>query len=557
VQIQEASTPYRRFPLRYSALQIVLDSEQTRAAFATAASLGEVAAVFDASGAKSAASLVRALIDCENGDIYDAGQKLFSCLSAPDMWFIPNIIDSDFCITETSRMNLTKSFDIDECIAFIEGFSGPQSIPAIIVAFALAACRYCCIRGDHQWAAEMVKHLLLTSRESIYLRALESALGRLTAGEPVPVHLRKFVGEDDDGYLKHRFCPLPFGRAEIHQHGEVVVCCSHWVPTVIGNVLEQPLIDVVNSATAKAIRRSVVDGSFKYCSHADCEFLINDKLPYKRDYAGRGYDDDYIHLDEAVLDKAFAEQAFEVPGPSHITYCFDRSCNLSCPSCRTEIEMVTGPYRDRLYDITERTIALAMKTAKRIMVNPSGEVFVSRPSRRLLEQLARPDYDHVKVDIITNGTVCDRTEWDKFSHLYGRLGIIRVSLDAARKETFERLRRGANYETVVSNLKNLQQMMRERLAENFFVSFTYQRDNFREMEEFVEFAGNFNVSSVLFERLQNVGAYSPEEYYERAVHLVHHPLYGEFLQIARRLKPHPKVYMDFDPGPITEWARPN
>lgn len=527
-----------------------------RAAVGGAASLGEVAAVFEANGAKSAAVLVRALIDCENGEIYDAGQKFFSCLSTPDMWFIPTIGDDGFRIKEASVMNLSKCLDVDECLVFIDAFNGPQPIPAAIEAVALAACRYCCMRGEHQRAAEMIKRLLLISRQSIYLRALESALGRLTAGEPVPAHLRKFVGEDD-GRLKERFCPLPFGRTEIHQRGEVVVCCSHWVPTVVGNVLEQPLGEVVNSDTVKAIRRSVVDGSFKYCSHADCEYLVNDKLPYKRDHAGRGYDDEYIHLDTEILDDAFAERAFEVPGPSHVTYCFDRTCNLSCPSCRTEIEMVKGKERDRLYDITERTIAPAMKTAKRVMVNPSGELFVSRPSRRLLEQLAKPGYDHVMVDIITNGTVCDRAEWDKFSHLYGRLGIIRVSLDAARKETFERLRRGAHHETVVGNLKNLQRMKQERLFQTFFVSFTYQRDNFREMEEFVEFACGLDVSSVLFERLQNVGAYTSDEYYERAVHLVDHPLHGDFLAIARRLKPHPKVYMDFDPGPIAEPVRPS
>jgi MoaA/NifB/PqqE/SkfB family radical SAM enzyme len=567
----------RCFPLQFSALSLLFGTERQRAIFDDATSIDEAAAAFDAIGAKSAASLVRALIDCENWEtssgvddrrgsfilvdralIYDAGQKLFFCLSEPDMWFLPSIGDEGFCITEAYIMNRTRCLDVNECIKFVDAFceSLPGSIPAVIEAVALAASRYCCMRGEHQRAATMIGRLLTVSRKSIYLRAVEDAVGRLTAGESIPPRLRKFIGEDD-GLLSDRFCPLPFGRTEIHQHGEVVVCCTHWVPTVIGNVLEQPLIDVVNSETAKAIRRSVVDGSFKYCSHSDCEKLINDKLPYKRDYAGIAYTDEYLDISADTLANAFYGRSYDVPGPSHIVYSFDQTCNLSCPSCRTDLVMVTGEHRDRLYEISDRTIAPAMGTAKRIMVNPSGEVFVSRPSRRLLERLAEPGYDHVIVDIITNGSVCDKAEWDKFSHLYRRLGIIRVSLDAARKETFERLRRGACYETVIGNLNNLRRMREENLFQHFVVSFTYQRDNLYEMEEFVDFAGRFKVSNVLFEKLQNVGAYTSEEYYERAVHLIDHPLHGEFLEIARRVKRNPRVILDFDPEPMAEPIRRN
>jgi hypothetical protein len=80
---------------------------------------------------------------------------------------------------------------------------------------------------------------------------------------------------------------------------------------------------------------------------------------------------------------------------------------------------------------------------------------------------------------------------------------------------------------------------------NFFLSFTYQRDNVSEMEEFVKFGHSFGVSTVIFERLQNVGAFSSEEYYERAVHLAEHPLHQQFLQMVRKVKQDPSVYIDF------------
>ena len=63
-------------------------------------------------------------------------------------------------------------------------------------------------------------------------------------------------------------------------------------------------------------------------------------------------------------------------------------------------------------------------------------------------------------------------------------------------------------------------------------SFTYQLGNFREMAAFVDFAKSFNCDFVIFERLQNLGAFTWEEFRERAVHLSEHPLHDEFLTIV-------------------------
>jgi len=340
---------------------------------------------------------------------------------------------------------------------------------------------------------------------------------------------------------------VPFSRADVHQLGEVVMCCSHWLPTSIGNVFESTADGILNSETAKAIRKSVVDGSFKYCSHTDCEPLINNRLPFKKDYADKDFDDEFYHIDRQILSDAFALKKFEIPSISYLVFCLDRTCNLTCPSCRVDLVMVKGAERDKLYDVTERVVLPMLKNAKRVMVNPSGEAFVSRPSRRLMESLAEPGYENLAIDIITNGTVCDQREWDKFAHMYGRMNIVRVSVDGATKEVIEKLRRGADYDVLMSNLKNIARMHWAGDLKDFYLSFTYQRDNLYDMEAFVEFGGKLGVSCVIFERLQNVGAFTSEEYYERAVHLVDHPQHEDFLRIAGRVKRSPKVYIDFDP----------
>jgi len=504
--------------------------------------------------APSASALVQGFCKSQGGDVYEGSLSFFRSLSAPDPGFAAKLTFSGdrFSIHIQPREGPLKA-DAPEPVALLGLLEdscaqslakGEKSIAPALEALGLAVARHSCINGKVEVAQQLIRRLLTISRNSIHLRSTEQAIGSLVKKEPVPAHLEKYVGADRN-VLGTRFCPVPFARADVHQGGDVVMCCSHWLPTPIGNVFKENAGQILNSEIAKSIRRSVVDGSFKYCSHADCELIVNDKLPHQKDYVGKDFDDDYYHIDREILQKAFARESFEIPNVSYLIFCLDRSCNLTCPSCRTHLIMVKGEERDRLYDVTERSVLPMLRNAKRVMVNPSGEAFASKPSIQLLEALKQPGYEKVVVDIITNATVCDQEQWDKFSHLYGRLNIVRVSVDGASKEVIERLRRGAEYDILVSNLRNLSRMHKAGYFRNFFMSFTYQRDNVAEMEEFVKFARSFGVSTVIFERLQNVGAFTSEEYYDRAVHLTEHPLHPQFLDMVRKVKQDPVVYIDF------------
>jgi hypothetical protein len=67
------------------------------------------------------------------------------------------------------------------------------------------------------------------------------------------------------------------------------------------------------------------------------------------------------------------------------------------------------------------------------------------------------------------------------------------------------------------------------------------------MAAFVDFAKSFNCDFVLFERLQNLGAFTWEQFRERAVHLNEHPLHEEFLTIVSNPKfGQPAVWHDFE-----------
>jgi hypothetical protein len=487
-------------------------------------------------------------------DVYTASQRFFEFLRDAPLSMKVALVDGELRFRTRRGASSERSALANRILMLIQQYSNgchaarqtPAS-PLAIEAAALGLARYLCIQQRYEDAHGLIKTLASLVGRTIYLRAAEHAIGLLLKQEPVPLALQKFVGTDARA-LKDHFCPIPFARADVHQGGEVLMCCAHWLPTPMGNVFDGGTNrDILNSEVARDIRRSVLDGSFKYCSHSDCELIVNNKLPLKRDYVGKDYDDNDFHVPAVVLEAAFAGTSFDIDNVSFLTFCLDQTCNLSCPSCRADVITIKGEARDRLYDVTERAVLPMLRGARRAMINPAGEAFVSRPSRRLLAGLSEPGYENVVVDIITNGTVCNEEEWDKFSHLYGRIHFVRVSMDAATKGTFERLRRGAHFETVVANLRNIANMRRDKKVSHFTLSFTYQRDNVHEMQQFIAFGKEIGVSALIFERLQAIpGAMTADEFRDRAVHLIDHPLHAEFLRQAKAVKKEPMVYIDYN-----------
>lgn len=400
-------------------------------------------------------------------------------------------------------------------------------------ALALALSRCLGSRGDYQTAVIVVEQALSLWRSSIHLKAARHALGLKLDGKMVPDRLVKFIGEDN-GYLKQFVCPLPFEHFEIGPSGDVLVCCGHWLPTSIGNFLRDPVDGILNSATAQKIRESMTDGSYKYCNHLDCGHMIQGTLPTADE------------LIRPTTRKAVAEGNYRMSGVHYLTFGFDQTCNLSCPSCRTHriVEKASASI-EKARAVEEKLVGL-LPTVRFLHINPAGELFGSKPSRKLLELIDDERCPDLRLDIISNGTLFSEEEWNKFPGIHNKVRSIRISVDAARKETFEKLRRLAVHEPFLDNMRFLARLRASGIIPQLKFSFTYQLENFREMVEFVEFCDSMNCDFVLFERLQNI-AFTWEEFRAKAVHYPEHPLHAEFLEVVSNpIFASARVFHDFD-----------
>jgi MoaA/NifB/PqqE/SkfB family radical SAM enzyme len=212
-----------------------------------------------------------------------------------------------------------------------------------------------------------------------------------------------------------------------------------------------------------------------------------------------------------------------------VNLAYDSHCNLQCPSCRTSLITTNDKEREQLDLITQRNIYPLLSTAESVYVTGSGDPFASRTFRKLLNWISDETCPQLKVRLMTNGLLFTEKEWAKFPNLKGKVKAVRVSMDGASKETHELLRRGSKWETMMENLPFIGTLLKKGEIEAFDLIFVVQKENFREMGDFVDLAARVGADRACFERITNWGTFTPEQYQQKAVFNPGHADFEEFL----------------------------
>lgn len=106
-----------------------------------------------------------------------------------------------------------------------------------------------------------------------------------------------------------------------------------------------------------------------------------------------------------------------------------------------------------------------------------------------------------------DGLLLTREKWSEFPRLGKMVGVLAVSIDAARAETYERLRRPGRWATLMKNLEFMAELRRAGQVRSFWLNFVVQKDNFREMLDFVALGNTLGVDRFWFQRVTNYGTY--------------------------------------------------
>lgn len=313
--------------------------------------------------------------------------------------------------------------------------------------------------------------------------------------------------------LRGKFCRLPFTYSEIDSTGEVFVCCSAHLSYPVGNVKHESLKDIWNGNKINAIRESILDGSFKYCNHTVCPYIVNDALPNKKD------------TDGTVSDI-----------PVEIGLNVDPTCNLSCPSCRNTVieasaeRIETG--NTMLKNITDFVFDHPHNHNMIIRTNGAGDIFASKVTRDFVLNFDPEPWPNLKLSIMTHGGLFNRKYWDMMSKWHNKISTMDISVDAATKETYELVRRGGNWDILHENLKMLHTELNPRT--DVFIHLIVQKNNYKEMIQLIEqFNEHYPKFRIVFRKISDWGTF--KDFNEHAVWKKTHPEYENYKQMLNTI----------------------
>lgn len=341
-----------------------------------------------------------------------------------------------------------------------------------------------------------------------------------------------------DAWLRDRFCGNPFEEIEVRADGKVNTCCSAWMPRSIGSVYEADARQFWNSTAAADIRRSVHEGDFSYCSRLYCPKIVKRTLPKR------------AALTQPLQRACASMQLTAVDHqPRRVVLSQDRSCNLSCPSCRTELIQMGKKQSMDLDALFDARIAALLTEARRIKITGSGDPFGSRHFRHVLKRLTASAAATRRIQIQTNGVLFDARAWRELG-LEGHVDTVWISIDAARAETYRIVRRGGDFDRLMENLGFLGALRAEKRFNLLRLDFVVQASNFDEIPAFVDLARRVGADGVHFLMLRNWGTFSPQEYQALNVGSPAHPRHGAFLKVLAGL-PANDPFIDL--GNVAEW----
>jgi len=170
-------------------------------------------------------------------------------------------------------------------------------------------------------------------------------------------------------------------------------------------------------------------------------------------------------------------------------------CNLRCPMCmmshpshyRQPLERMSLDVFERLADeLFWHVHALSFTYGAEPLLHPEFSRFVEIASQYRIPQIY----------IVTNGILLTG-EVAQAVVMHG-LDVIAVSIDAARSETYGKIRIGGDWDRLMRNLNRLQSIKREFGSQkpHLELTFVMMQTNIEELPEFVELAARLGANSV-------------------------------------------------------------
>lgn len=155
------------------------------------------------------------------------------------------------------------------------------------------------------------------------------------------------------------------------------------------------------------------------------------------------------HITHTQKTYGIREQAQEFPMMCVLSFVY--VCNLNCPNCPYNNSEIRETYKDALFmpdDIFKKIADECGQYTSYLRISGGGEPMLHPHAVELMEYAKKAN---AKVGLITNGSKF--TEESLTRLLRASIDMIEFSVDACDEETYNTVRPGGNFNTVLKNIK--------------------------------------------------------------------------------------------------------
>jgi molybdenum cofactor biosynthesis enzyme MoaA len=291
-------------------------------------------------------------------------------------------------------------------------------------------------------------------------------------------------------------CNAPSRHLLIDLDGECFVCgCEAWLPISIGKITDfDRLEDVWLHPVAQKLQSDIDRGTFDNCAVSRCGVQ---------------------HWN--LIQKEYT-----------ISINIDQSCNLRCPSCRSDAIMITDgeEYLNKLHR-AEHLVQLLKNFDQpcRIVMSGNGDPLASTIMRPLVHNFIPKSNQWIK--LFTNGLLLRKQLTD--NPVIERINEYLISIDAGSKDVYEKVRLGGKWDVLLDNFEFLQQHARP--CAQIVITMVMQRDNYHDMKNFCQVALNYGFVGTIT-KLEDWGSWG-NKFAEHDVLNADHP---EYVQAVHELQ---------------------
>jgi len=306
-------------------------------------------------------------------------------------------------------------------------------------------------------------------------------------------------------------CEIPFKTILIDENGNIYLCnCQANLPKVLCNILDiQSYDEFWKLYYDNEIRNSILDKSHKFCQ-SNCSAIQNayNKIPTNH----------FVSYEKLIKTK-----------PSILQLCIDNSCNLRCPTCRTDtiLHHNNFEYQRRLRNILDKIDMLFFEipSIKSIHLLSGGEFLASKV---ILDWMLEKTALDVQFWLQTNGNLIYNYR-DKCKEIFKKTKNLFVSIDAATPEVYCKVRLGGNWNNLIKSLDWLKITLPDL---HLYFNYTISSLNYKDTKNFIRFAETYKPKGIYFSRVENW--YKNEDLFNPLdIWNSNHPENSEFVKLLR------------------------